>query len=67
MSLHYLVKYECQKTVCNLKAQDSTGKHLSCDGIFQCEFIIQFAHEIFLKICEHMAKSHAIIVKNLTV
>ena len=47
------------------KSQDSTDKHLSCDGIFQCEFIIQFAYEKIFKIGEHLAKSHAIIVKKL--
>jgi len=61
MSLHYLVKYECQKTgmseiciVINDKLQGSTAKHLSYDVLLHYKFIIQFAGErisimIFLK------------------
>jgi len=45
MSLHYLVKYECQETgdflkifiEINDKSQDSTAKHLSFDGFFSLQ------------------------------
>jgi len=53
MSLHYLVKYECQKIGSNLKyvlclmIQDITAKHLSCDELLHYKFIIQFAGKIF--------------------
>ena len=64
---HYLVKYECQKTGSNLKHvhlcivindkfQDSTAKHLSCDGLLQYKFIIQFISKRILKIDEHLGK-----------
>jgi len=33
--------------VINDKSQDSTGKHLSCDGLLHYKFITQFAGEIF--------------------
>ena len=64
MSLHYYVKYECQKTgddlklciVINVKSQDSTAKHLSCDELFHYKFIIQFGGERILEIGEHLAK-----------
>ena len=57
MSLHYLVKYECQKTGANLKksivlndkSQDSIAKHLSCDELLHYKFIIQFAGKKFLQ------------------
>jgi len=53
MSLHYLVKYECQKTeicvVLNDKSQDSTAKHSSSGALLHYKFAIQFAGEkIFL-------------------
>jgi len=39
VSLHYLVRYKCQKSeiciVINDKLQDSTAKHLSCDEFFK--------------------------------
>ena len=49
MSLHYLVKYECQYTGSNLKlcsvindkSQGRTAKHLSCDGLLHCKCITQ--------------------------
>jgi len=49
MSLHYLVKYECQKTeicvVLNDKSQDSTAKHSSSGALLHYKFAIQFAGE----------------------
>jgi len=52
MPLHYLVKYECQKTGGNLKyvaindkSQGSTAKHLSCGELLHYKFITQFAIE----------------------
>jgi len=35
--------------VINDKSQDSTAKHLSCDGLLHYKFISQFAGEIFFK------------------
>ena len=57
MSLHYFVKYECQKTGENLKyllwlidkSQGSTAKHLSCDGLLYDKFISQFFEKKNLK------------------
>ena len=43
----------------NDKSQDSTAKHLSCDGLFHYKFIIQFAGGRILKIVEHLAKLQA--------
>ena len=34
-------------TMINDKSQDSTGKHLSCDGLLHYKFITQFAGENF--------------------
>jgi len=52
MSLHYLVKYECQKwhqsekcIVINDKSQGSIAKHLRCDELLYYTFIIQSASE----------------------
>ena len=53
MSLHYLVKYECQKNggnvkiciVINDKSQDSTAKHLYWDELLNYKVIILFANE----------------------
>ena len=55
MLLHYLVKYQCQKTGSNLKkcimlnnkSQDSTAKHFSYDGLLHYKFIVLFAGEFF--------------------
>ena len=67
MSLHYLLKYECQKTggnrskICvgiNDKSQDSTTKHFSYELLF-CKFIIKFAGEEMFEIGEHPAKLQA--------
>jgi len=40
----------------NDKSQDSTVKHLSCDGLLHYKFIIQFVGERIFKIGEHLAK-----------
>jgi len=45
--------------VLNDKLQDSTAKHLSCDGLLHYKFIIQFAGERIFKIGEHLAKLQA--------
>jgi len=42
--------------VINDKSQDSTAKHLSCDGLLRCKFITQFAGERIVKIGENVAK-----------
>jgi len=42
--------------VINDKSQDSTAKHLSCDGLLHYKFIIQFGGERIFKIGEHLAK-----------
>ena len=34
-------------------------KHLRCDALLYYTFIMQFAGERFLKICEHLAKFQA--------
>ena len=69
MSLHYLVKYECQKChqyeiciVINDKSQGSIAKQLRCDELLYYRFIIHFAGEIIFKIGEHLAKSKWLIV-----
>jgi len=66
MSLHYLVKYECQKwhqseicIVINTKSQRSTAKYLRCGELLYGTFIIQSAGERSLKIGEHLAKLQA--------
>jgi len=66
MSLHYLVKYECQKwhqaDICNAikdKSQSSIAKHLSCDALLYYTFITQSAGERIFKIGEHLAKLQA--------
>jgi len=42
------------------KSQDSTAKHLGCDGLLHYKFIIQFAGEnFFYKIGEHLMKLQA--------
>jgi len=56
MSLHYLVKYECQKwhqsEICiaiNDKSQGSSRhKHLRCDELLYHTFTIQSAGEMIL-------------------
>ena len=46
--------------VINDKSQDSTAKHLSCDGLIHYKFITQFAGEtIFFQISEHLLKVQA--------
>jgi len=50
-----------QSEICigiNDKSQDSTAKHLSCDGFLHYKCITQFAGEIFL-IAEHLPKLQA--------
>jgi len=65
MSLHYLVKYECQKNGVNLcivsndKSQGSIAKHLRCDELLYYTFIIQLAGKRIFKIGEHLAKLQA--------
>jgi len=64
MSLHYLVKYGCQKKwhqceiciVINDKSQGSKAKHLRNDELLYYAFITQFAGERIFKIGEHLAK-----------
>jgi len=63
MSLHYLVKYECQKwrqseicIVINDKSRGSIAKHLRYDELLYYTFIIQSAGERMFKIGEHLAK-----------
>jgi len=60
VSIHYIVKYECQKNGSNLKyigyivindkSQGSVAKHLSWDGLFHYKFITQFAGEKIAKL-----------------
>jgi len=57
MSLHYIVKYECQKRhrseiciVINDKSQGSIAKNLRCDELLYYTFIIQSAGERIFKI-----------------
>jgi len=63
ISLHYLVKCECQKSggsiVINDKSQGSRAKHLSYDGVLHYRLISQFAGERIFKICEQLAKLQA--------
>jgi len=64
MSLHYLVKYECQKTGGNLKyvlwlvikRKIAPPSIFSCDALLRYKFITQFAGEKIFKIGEHLAK-----------
>jgi len=57
MSLHYLVKYQCQKTGSNLKY--SIAKHLSYDGLLHYKFVSHCASKRIFKIREHLAKFRA--------
>ena len=65
VSLHYFVKYECQKTGGNLKyvlrLQGSIAKHLSCDGLldFITDMSFHLLLKIFLNVREHLAKLQA--------
>jgi len=66
MSLHYLVKYECQKIDGNLKYvfwliinHKIAVKHLSSDGLFHYKFIIHCDSERTFKIGEHFKKLQA--------
>jgi len=63
MSLHYLVKYECQKwhhseirIAINDESQDSIAKKLRRDELLYYTFIIHSAGERIFKIGEHLAK-----------
>ena len=63
MSLHYLVKYECQKNsqseiclVINDKSQSSRADHLRNDDLLYYTFITKSAGERIFKIGEHLAK-----------
>ena len=56
MSLHYLVKYECQNwrqseicIVINDQSQDNTAKYLSCDGLLYYKYAIQLLVKDYLK------------------
>ena len=66
MSLHYLVKYECQKwhhseirIAINDKSHGSTATNLKCDELLYNTFIIHFAGERNFNIGEHLAKLQA--------
>ena len=66
MSLHYLVKYECQKwhhseirIAINNESQDSIAKNLRCEELLYYTFIIHSAGERIFKIGEHLAKLQA--------
>jgi len=66
MSLHYLVKYECQKVAyseiriaINDESQDSIPKNLRRDELLYYTFIIHSASERIFKIGEHLAKLRA--------
>jgi len=41
------------------KSQGSIAKHLSCDGLLHCVYIIQSVGEKIFKIGEHLAKLQA--------
>jgi len=43
--------------VINDKSQGSTAKHLSCEKLLHCGFIIQFAGESIFKIREQLGES----------
>ena len=45
--------------VINDKSQDSTGKHLSYDGLLHYKFVNHCAGERIFNICEHLAKLQA--------
>ena len=66
MSLHYLVKYECQKVpyseiriAINDESQDSIPKNLRRDELLYYTFIIHSVGEIIFKISENLAKLQA--------
>jgi len=66
MSLHYLVKYECQKwhhseirIAINDKSHGSTATNLKCDELLYYTFIIHSAGERNFNIGEHLAKLQA--------
>jgi len=66
MSLHYLVKYECQKwdhseirIAINDESQGSVAKNLRFDELLYYTFIIQSPGEIIFKIGEYLAKLQA--------
>jgi len=66
MSLHYLVKYECQKwhhseirIAINNESQDSIAKNLRCEELLYYTFIIHSAGERIFKTGEHLAKLQA--------
>jgi len=62
MSLHYLVKYECQSKICiviNDKSHGSIARHLRIDDLLFYRFIIQSVGERIFKIGEHLAKLQA--------
>ena len=63
MSLHYLVKYECQKwhhseirIAINNESQDSIAKNLRCEELLYYTFIIHSAGERIFKTGEHFGE-----------
>ena len=71
MSLHYLVKYECQKNGIILKyiyiyiyiaindeSQGNVAKKLKCDELLYYTFINHSAGKRIFKIGEHLARSY---------
>jgi len=56
MNVRKLAALSTRCIVINDKSQGSTVKHLSCDGLLDYKFIIQFAGERIFKIGEHLAK-----------
>jgi len=61
MSLHYLVKYECQEMhiAINDESQGIIAKSLRCDELLYYTFFIQSPGERIFKIGEHLAKLQA--------
>jgi len=66
MSLHYLVKYECQKwdhseirIAINDESQGSVAKNVRFDALLYYTFITQSPGEIIFKIGEYLAKLQA--------
>jgi len=66
MSLHYLVKYECQKwdhseirIAINDESQGSVAKNVRFDELLYYTFITQSPGEIIFKIGEYLAKLQA--------
>jgi len=58
MSLHYLVKYECQSKIC-IVINDKSHGSIRIDDLLFYRFIIQSVGERIFKIGEHLAKLQA--------